>query len=127
MENSITVNGKKYMDNDSNLTGVVELVLEDLHIDHFEQSFQEFLNVEYFGTSMGDASFAEFIECFPFVKDANQNDRVVFIGEEWFLIPFGAYDDNCDNSKEAQNIIELWEKILTECLDANVKITYECY
>lgn len=127
MENSITVNGKRYVDNDVNMTGLVEMVLEDLHIDHFGQSFQEFLNVEYFGTSMGDSSFAEFIECFPFIKDANQNDHVVFIGEEWYLIPFNMYDDCCENKEEARLIIEFWEKLLTECLEANVKITYECY
>ena len=127
MENSITINGKKYTNNEVNATGLVEMVLDELEIDHFEKSFEDFLQTEYFGTSMGDSSFAEFIECFPFINDADQNDEVMFIGEEWFLIPFDVYDDCCENRREARRIVEFWEKLLFECLETDVKITYEVY
>lgn len=120
----ITVGKLEIINNEVNPTGLAELAMGKKGFYHTDESLRDFINTEYFGTSMGDGSFDEFIDCFPMIKTANQNDQMLFVGDEWYIIPFRFWD-NEPTKKETVEDVRFWENLLTEVFEEKVTIEYE--
>lgn len=124
---NVFVSGKLEVSDDGNLnlTGLMDKLLYALEIDHYNLSVKEFLNDEFFGSSMGDGTFAEFVETIPAIMHATQNDEMLFDGEEWRVIPYEYWDNDPFKKTEINDHVQFWEKLLSEILERPVRIEYE--